>query len=100
MLLLEVLKTIFSHSVTLLFCLVFAGLGDQLGNLEQSGDVLEDIMQNHVALGMYVAADLEEGMVITMMNGRTYEVTIDPELMVGPAGFIKTDILVSNGVLQ
>ena len=91
-----VLKTIFSHSVTLLFCAVFA----DLGVFEQSGDLLADIMQNHVALGMYVAADLEEGMVITMMNGRTYEVTIDPVLMVGPAGFIKTDILVSNRVLQ
>lgn len=81
----------------------FAAVQSTVNTLLEEGneELLKDVLQYHVVRGKVVAADLEDGMMLTTLNGDKLEVSItDDGVMIGDAKVAQADIMASNGVIH
>ena len=82
---------------------IFAPSNQAFSNVEDlptDTDLLIGLFQYHVTSGIVLSSALTEGMVLTMENGSTATITIDPVPTIGNATIIGADILVNNGVIH
>ena len=66
-------------------------------------DALTNILLYHIAEGLILAEDLEDGMEIDMLNGATSDITIDEDGLVrinDSAIVVTSDIEASNGIIH
>jgi len=66
----------------------------------ENSDQLNDILSYHVAPGVIVSSQLQDGMTITMLNGKTATIYITPNPQINQASIIEADLLVKNGVIH
>ena len=81
----------------------FAAAGIDLATFDTDEEIatLADILLYHVYSGAVNAADVTDGMVVTMVNGDDASFTVtDGTVMVGDATVITADVTASNGVIH
>ncbi|MEM9953440.1 MAG: fasciclin domain-containing protein [Chloroflexota bacterium] len=73
-----------------------------LDDVTSDVDALTNILLYHVAAGIALSSDLEDGMEIEMLNGATVTVSIDDETVTinDSAEVVMADIEASNGVIH
>ncbi|MEO1286733.1 MAG: fasciclin domain-containing protein [Chloroflexota bacterium] len=73
-----------------------------LDDVTSDVDTLTNILLYHVAAGIALSSDLEDGMEIEMLNGATVTVSIDDETVTinDSAEVVMADIEASNGVIH
>ncbi|MGB7337987.1 MAG: fasciclin domain-containing protein [Phototrophicaceae bacterium] len=75
----------------------------ELDDLLEDMDALTNILLYHIAEGLILAEDLEDGMEIDMLNGATSDITIDEDGLVrinDSAIVVTSDIEASNGIIH
>jgi uncharacterized surface protein with fasciclin (FAS1) repeats len=69
--------------------------------IDNADTPLFDILAHHVYAGeSFNAADLSDGMELTMMDGNSVTVSIGDNVMIDDATVVMTDIVCSNGVIH